>query len=80
MIEYVIEKESGEVINETSQSYSIVVKNDGAVTEKVPNAFLDERYAEKIVSLCNRLQLSPIHIYEVVENAIYNYYYLNITA
>ncbi len=75
MIEYVIEKESGDINNQESQSYSIVVKNDGVVSEKVSNAFLNESYAEKIVSLCNHLQLSPIHICEVVENAIYNYYY-----
>jgi hypothetical protein len=50
------------------------VKNNGEVAEKISNAFLDKGYAEKIVLLCNRLQLSPAHIYEVVENAIYNFY------
>ena len=72
MIEYVIKKENHNVNN--VGAYSIIVKNNGEVAEKISNAFLNKGYAEKIVLLCNRLQLSPAHIYEVVENAIYNFY------
>lgn len=73
MIEYSIEKETCCFENEKHCLYSIIVKNDGMLIEKISMAFSDKHYAEKIVLLCNSLQLSPVHIYEVVENAVYDY-------
>ena len=38
--------------------------------EPIPDIFTDQAEAEKLSSLCNRLDLSPIHIWEVIEDIL----------
>lgn len=38
--------------------------------EYIPDVFLDKQKAERFVVMCNRLQLDPLHLLDVVEDAI----------
>lgn len=59
-------------------SYAIIAvrikENDGAVTAEeictVHDAFLNESRAREFVGICNELGLSPVHIYDAVQDAI----------
>lgn len=74
MMEYAIKKEGYAHKNERHGSYSVIVRKDGAVIDIIEEAFSNEELAESVISICNRLQVSHIHIYEVIENAIYDFY------
>ncbi len=39
-------------------------------TQSVPDIFTDGQSAERFVNLCNRLQLAPIHLHDVIEDAL----------
>ena len=78
MIEYYTVKES--LYNEEVGSftaYGIGVCETNPYTRKtlkyISDVFLDQKKAEKIVGLCNRLQLDPIHLFDVVEDAILDF-------
>lgn len=59
-------------------SYAIIAvrikENDGAVTAEeictVHDVFLNESRAREFVGICNELGLSPVHIYDAVQDAI----------
>lgn len=59
-------------------SYAIIAvrikENDGAVTAEeictVHDVFLNESRAREFAGICNELGLSPIHIYDAVQDAI----------
>ena len=59
-------------------SYAIIAvrikENDGAVTAEeictVHDVFLNESRAREFVGICNKLGLSPVHIYDAVQDAI----------
>lgn len=59
-------------------SYAIIAvrikENDGAVTAEeictVHDVFLNESRAREFAELCNELGLSPVHIYDAVQDAI----------
>ncbi len=74
MVEYAIKKEVYSSKYEHHCTYSVIVENDGAVIDIIEDAFSNEELAESVVAMCNRLQLSHAHIYEVIENAIFDYY------
>lgn len=38
--------------------------------QSVPDIFTDDQSAERFVNLCNRLQLAPIHLNDVIEDAL----------
>ena len=51
--------------------YGIDVTNEkGIVTNSVPNMFLKKHNAQKLVALCNELKLSPVHLMDVIEDAL----------
>ena len=45
-------------------------QNERETLEYIPDVFLDQQRAEQFVILCNRLQLDPIHLFDVVEDAV----------
>ena len=59
-------------------SYAIIAvrikENDGAVTAEeictVHDVFLNESRAREFAGICNELGLSPVHIYDAVQDAI----------
>ncbi|MBQ7128906.1 MAG: hypothetical protein IJO19_02845 [Clostridia bacterium] len=57
--ETVIEDEEGKIWNTYGITFNDIIINDIS-TEK--------EKIEKLVSLCNELDLSPIHIYDVIED------------
>lgn len=38
--------------------------------QSAPDIFTDGQRAKQLVSLCNRLQLAPIHLHDVIEDAL----------
>lgn len=42
----------------------------GTVLRSIEDIFTDRRTAEDLVSLCNRLELSPCHIDDVIEDIL----------
>ncbi len=50
--------------------YGIEAWKAGERIESVPNIFLHISDAEKLTELCNRLQLSPTQLREVVEDRL----------
>ena len=36
----------------------------------IPNVFLDRQKAERLVAMCNYLKLDPLHLFDVVEDAV----------
>ena len=36
----------------------------------IPDVFLDRERAEEFVALCNKLDLSPLHIFDVLEDIL----------
>ena len=59
-------------------SYAIIAvrikENDGEVTAEeictVHDVFLNESRAREFAGICNKLGLSPVHIYDAVQDAI----------
>ena len=47
--------------------------NDTAeeIIEWIPDVFLDKNEAERFVKVCNDLNLAPIHLHDVIEDAIF---------
>ena len=75
MIEYYTVKES--FYTEGVGSYTAygigVCENDrcGRKTlNYIPDVFLHKQEAEQLVALCNHLGLDPMHLYDVVEDAV----------
>lgn len=61
------------VRNEAGESRSVYGIEVWAGAERVgcvKDVFLDRREAEKLVGLCNRLSLSPVHLADVIEDSI----------
>ena len=50
--------------------YGIDLLVDGKVTRSVPDVFFEAKKADEFVHLCNTLELSPLHLDDVVEDAL----------
>lgn len=50
--------------------YGIDLFKNGAIARSVPDVFSDKSSAESLVSLCNSCKLSPLHLMDVIEDAI----------
>ncbi|MDD6188113.1 MAG: DUF6514 family protein [Clostridiales bacterium] len=75
MIEYYAVKES--LYREEIGAYTAygigVFEYDGdekKTLQYIPDVFLDEDKAEQLVDMCNRLQLEPVHLLNVVEDTV----------
>ena len=75
MIEYYTVKESfytEEVGSFTA--YGIGVRENDQCNKKtlqyIPNVFLDRQKAERLAAMCNHLKLDPLHLFDVVEDAV----------
>lgn len=51
-------------------SYVEVCDDNIAVLSSVPNLSPDYKAVEKLVNICNDLQLDPIHLYDVAEDFV----------
>ncbi len=51
-------------------AFSVVAMEGAACIYSVKEAFLDEKQAQRFVSLCNDLSLDPIHLLDAVYDAI----------
>ena len=51
-------------------TYGIGVCENHQHLEYISDVFLDQQKAEQFVVLCNRLQLDPLHLSDVVEDAV----------
>ena len=75
MFEYYTVKESfcAEGVG-TYAAYGIGVREKSPSSRKtlryIPNVFLDQQKAERLVETCNRLKLDPLHFLDVVQDAV----------
>ena len=70
---YVKENFNDEEVGEYSAYGVRISRIDSEECEQVryiSNVFIDEQDAKKFVEACNRLQLSPVHIDDVVQDAL----------
>lgn len=61
---YIAEKEN----NKTHTTYGIKVYENNKVIKTIPGVFLDKTEALKFVAVCNRIQLSPVHLENFIED------------
>ena len=54
----------------TYTSYGIKAFKDGKEVGFVSDVSVDRDFVEELVELCNTEQLDPIHLFDVVEDAI----------
>ncbi len=63
---YITEQEN----NESYITYGIKVFESNKVIKYVPGVFLDETEAVKVVATCNKIQLSPNHLEDFIEDSL----------
>lgn len=56
------------VENETHTGYGIALDDDACPNMKFPDMSTNRAEVETLVDLCNSLQLSPIHLEDVVDD------------
>ena len=61
---YIIEQEN----NETYITYGIKVYENNKVIKAVPGVFLNKMAAIDFIATCNRIQLSPVHLENFIED------------
>lgn len=54
----------------THTVYGIDLFADGEILNSLPDIFFNKQKAKELVALCNTLDLSPLHLIDVVEDAI----------
>lgn len=54
----------------TYTAYAVVVKVQGTVVRCISDVFLSEAVADQFISLCNKLELDPVHLEEAIEDAL----------
>ena len=50
--------------------YGIELFKNGVEVIAIPDIFTDKSSAKKLVKLCNSCKLSPLHLMDVIEDAI----------
>ena len=75
-ITYGVSEETYSLNNQTRTAYGIVIYSNaeedgtativGSIRDVTPN----KEKMERLVSACNKLELSPIHIYDVIDDFI----------
>ncbi len=63
---YIIEQEN----NETYITYGIKVYENNQVIKAVPGVFLNKMAAIDFIATCNRIQLSPVHLENFIEDKL----------
>ena len=51
-------------------SYGIALKEEENIIRTIADVFLDKGKAEEFIGRCNEFKLSPIHLEEVIEDAL----------
>ncbi len=51
-------------------SYGITVRSNGETIMTISDMSLNRELVDELVSRCNSLQLDPLHLYDVIEDAI----------
>ena len=69
-IRYTVVKDTLLLENVYYSTYGILILKNNKPFRYIYDVFPDIDKAEGLVKLCNELKLSPIHIYEVVEDFI----------
>ncbi len=53
---------------ESYRSYGVAVMEDGVALKRIDDVSLEKNDIVNLVNLCNELELSPVHIDDVIEN------------
>lgn len=56
--------------NKAHTVYGIDLSENGIVKKSIKDIFFDSTSAERLVELCNSCNLSPIHLMDVIEDAL----------
>lgn len=56
---------------EENLTHGIRASNESGESVKIPDISANKSEVEKLVSLCNELQLDPIHLEDIVEDFLY---------
>lgn len=59
-----------EVIDEENNTHTVYGVDVPTEHISIPDIFCDRARAEKFVDTCNTLDLSPIHIFDVIEDVV----------
>ena len=51
-------------------AYGVVVKIDGQIFCSISDVFLDLAFAEQMISMCNKQNLSPVHLDDLIEDIL----------
>ena len=58
------------VTNDNNQTYTSFGIEYPEENLYIPDIFSDRKCAEDFIALCNRLDLSPVHIFDVLEDIL----------
>ena len=67
-IKYILTKQ----IKGLSVVYNIDIMEEGVYTKSIPTTFKSRIKAQNLVSLCNKYNVDPIHILDIMEDMHYN--------
>ncbi len=56
--------------NQLHTVFGIDITDNGVVVRMIPNVFYCKEKGQSFVDLCNRLELDPIHIDDVIADAL----------
>lgn len=54
------------------KSYGIEIIKNGVQIKYLPNVFNEKAHAEKLVETCNKYEISPIHILDIIDDMYYD--------
>lgn len=58
------------ILNESDREILVFGIDVPETQTSIPNIFTTRAAADRFVNLCNRLDLSPLHIYEVLDDIL----------
>ncbi len=57
--------------NSRQKTYGIEIVEEGEPVQYIPDVFKKRRHIKKLVHICNKHDVSPMHIHDVIEDMKY---------
>ncbi len=68
LVKYEVTEGDFELDGESYRSYGVAVMEDGAALKRIDDVSLEKDDIVNLVNFCNELELSPVHIDDVIED------------
>ena len=68
LVKYEVAEGDFKLDDESYRSYGLVVKEDDTTLKQIDDVSLEKNDVVNLVKLCNKLELSPVHIDDVIED------------